>query len=481
MNRKRWAVAELAASDLDLAGTEVVEEDADLEFLEDRNLELLPLPPPADTVLVDTGQVAVCPHCAGERVGFGRYRERDKPRATNQLRNWNHKHGYKGPPYCKACSESFRSHLLRPGRNPRNGCSRMQPCADCAKVLAHFAGQSPADVFAQFDADRVARGAEHQGSVAPDSRREDSASSAPTPTPVPDASMMGVQSPPTRRDSKRRRLATSAVAVALCVVATVSTSWQQSLSHQQGNVQMGATRQLRGMNDSSTEALGHGMAFEMFVGGNWHNNSETQVCCPTCCNKLPAVPPWVPLRYIFPYMATDYSAIAMPSPATLSTAHYADRFLDHLFVFEETERDYYAGSYWDLQHEHQGTLRPVRVDATCGVTTWVTEHLPLSLPGPSRTLMASVVRHLQHGHGGRLLPSPPHMRTGLVLATSITTPVVIAGCAGGWWGSSRSNLKGSIARAAATHFVIRPVLGIALAGLADVLDPSLMFGIRHEV
>ena len=117
-NQKQWVLSEVA--DLDLDGTMVVEEDADLDFLEDRNLELLPLPPPADTGVVYTGEAApaVCPHCNGERVGFGRYRERDKPRATNLLRNWNHKLGYNGPPYCKACSESFCSHLIRLQNKP---------------------------------------------------------------------------------------------------------------------------------------------------------------------------------------------------------------------------------------------------------------------------------------------------------------------------------------------------------------------------
>ena len=71
------------------------------------------------------------------------------------------------------------------------------------------------------------------------------------------------------------------------------------------------------------------------------------------------------------------------------------------------------------------------------------------------------------------------MRTGLVLATCVSTFVIVARCAS-YWGSWRSSWKSSIAGATATHCVIRPVLGLALAGLADVLDPSQDFGIRHD-
>ena len=96
----------------------------------------------------------------------------------SQQAMWNAKHGYVGRPYCKACSESFRSHLLKPGRTARNGCCRdavrrpviphdscnfcsclhglteergsSQPCSHCAKILAGFDRSAP-QVFAEVD------------------------------------------------------------------------------------------------------------------------------------------------------------------------------------------------------------------------------------------------------------------------------------------------------------------------------------------
>ena len=61
----------------------------------------------------------MCVLCVGAGVRFSR------------------RHGYRGPLYCKSCSESFRSHLLI-GRHakPRSGCTRAQPCNHCSKVRA---------------------------------------------------------------------------------------------------------------------------------------------------------------------------------------------------------------------------------------------------------------------------------------------------------------------------------------------------------
>ena len=499
-NQKRSATT-ADVVDLDLADAN------SLDFLEDGSLDLLPPPPPADaadTAAVDTGgPAAVCPHCTGERTGFGRYRERDKPRATNQLRMWNHKHGYNGPPYCKACSESFRSHLLRPGRNPRNGCSRMKPCNDCAKVLAHFGDQTPADVFAHFDAARVVRGLEHQGEAVAAAQVDACARPTTIATSVPDANgVLMHDSSQTLPDSKRRKVV-SALAVAVCVVATVTTSWRQtSLSQHQGSSLVGAARQLRALNGSSaallpTEIPGE-LPFEMFA-----SDGDAPVCSPSSCNKLPAVPAWVPLRFIFPYFATDYSFIAKPSPGTLSTAHAqaAMTFTDHFLSLVDAQREYYVGSYWDGHHEHQGTFRPIKYRCHLGAdmsrlksavqSALGAGHLRakeagmLHAPeGPPQEDEPALRNNDSDGENWsdhhRQLPSPPHMRTGILLATPATTLVIAAGCLrswGAWWRS----WKTSAASAATIHCMLRPMLALAIAALADVLDPSLQFGIKHEM
>ena len=60
------------------------------------------------------------------------------------------KYGYAGVLYCKACSESFRSHLARTQTKALNGCSRREPCDHCSKVLAEF-NCSREQVFRRFD------------------------------------------------------------------------------------------------------------------------------------------------------------------------------------------------------------------------------------------------------------------------------------------------------------------------------------------
>ena len=492
--------------DLDLADTIAVEDADNLDFLDDGSLDLLPPPPPADAAdaaVADTGRgPVVCPHCTGERTGFGRYRERDKPRATNQLRKWNHTHGYSGPPYCKACSESFRSHLLRPGRNPRNGCSRMRPCSDCAKVLAHFGDQSPADVFARFDAARAVRGPEHQGSAVVATQLDGCARPTPIATPISEAN--GVMRHPSLPDSKRRKVA-SALAVALCVVGTVTTSWRQtSLAQHNGNSLVGAARQLRALNGSSAALLDRSAeTLGGVTSGMSASDGDAPVCRPSSCNKLPAVPAWVPLRFMFPYFATDYSVIAKPSPGALSTAHvHAFMTLTDRFArFHGPQREYYVGSYWDGRHEHQGTFRPIkRCQLLQHWKHWKPSYSAVQ-PALGALGAAGFLRvkeaeeppqddepalHNNDSDGEnwfehqRQLPSPPHMRTGILLVTPATTLVIAAGCFGSWgawWGS----WKTGAASAAVIHWMIRPMLALAIAALADVLDPSLEFGIKHEL
>jgi hypothetical protein len=87
----------------------------------------------------------------------GRCKARDKPRKDNRLGMWYRKYGYDGQPYCKACSESFKSHLVQQKTRPRCGCVRSEPCGDCTKVLNGFSGMSHADVFHKFDAEKSSR------------------------------------------------------------------------------------------------------------------------------------------------------------------------------------------------------------------------------------------------------------------------------------------------------------------------------------
>ena len=149
----------------------------DLDFLLDEaNLAMLPASPdldddaaglvaaagPASAAGTPPRPEGACPFCtrhdhtaaAADNTAreVGRNKRRQAPRKENPLALWNAKHGYAGPPYCKACSESFRSHLLRAkGKNkPRSGCSRANPCDACSKILAQF-DRSPAVVFEQYD------------------------------------------------------------------------------------------------------------------------------------------------------------------------------------------------------------------------------------------------------------------------------------------------------------------------------------------
>eukprot|EP01043_Picozoa_sp_COSAG02_P063052 COSAG02_NODE_8843_length_2423_cov_1.361446_1_plen_628_part_00 len=92
------------------------------------------------------GATAACPHCS-RTVGQG---ESVNSRKNNSLGMWNSKLGYAGPPYCRACSESFRSHLLRHTDRPLARCSRATPCDACLRILLYFKC-TPEQVFAQHD------------------------------------------------------------------------------------------------------------------------------------------------------------------------------------------------------------------------------------------------------------------------------------------------------------------------------------------
>ena len=63
------------------------------------------------------------------------------------------KYGYCGADYCKACSESFRSHLFRTGA-AQNGCRREAPCDHCGKILAQF-DCSVAQIFERVERART--------------------------------------------------------------------------------------------------------------------------------------------------------------------------------------------------------------------------------------------------------------------------------------------------------------------------------------
>ncbi len=504
----------------ELACAESVDvEAANLAFLDDANMLLLPLPT-GESSTTEIREPEDCPHCSGERLGYGRYQAREKSRSSNPLRPWNQKHGYTGPAYCKACSESFRSHLLRSGRNPRNGCSRIQPCADCSKILSHFAGLTPTQVFARYDA------------------------SLATPGGRCPARVDSVAQPDEFPRLKKRKQSAATLAVALCVACMVSSGRQESASYPtDSSAHGGAQRQLRNLYHDhgylqASSANETNTALEAALTGSGDaEHLIPQMCCPTCCNELPAVPSWVPLRWFFPYMATDYSAVI--KPAMLSTRR-AQRFLDALSPFEVIDHQGYVGRHWDGQHEHgnawrQLELQPQGFFLVSGrvLLGHATLNDLLNIPGlqdcrrvmralgffgsdvrrqsssstvllsesneakfaasvqgdPGTTAAETMQQRSISGTGGgemvwiksrRFLPSAPHIRTGLVVATIITTIVIATGWTG-QWGRWRKNWKCAAACTSFIHLVCRPVLGIGFAALADVLDPSLAFGLRHEL
>ena len=85
---------------------------------------------------------------------FAQYLPRSEVRKENRLAAWYAKYGYSGPPYCKACAESFNSHLLKQAvRSSRAKCTRDQPCDRCTCILDGFKIQ-PQELFATVDAQR---------------------------------------------------------------------------------------------------------------------------------------------------------------------------------------------------------------------------------------------------------------------------------------------------------------------------------------
>jgi hypothetical protein len=98
------------------------------------------------------GATAACPHCS-RTIHQGKSVH---SRKDNSLGMWNSKLGYAGPPYCRACSDSFRSHLLRHTDRPLARCSRATPCDACICILVHFTC-TPEQLFAQYDRTKRAR------------------------------------------------------------------------------------------------------------------------------------------------------------------------------------------------------------------------------------------------------------------------------------------------------------------------------------
>eukprot|EP01043_Picozoa_sp_COSAG02_P042571 COSAG02_NODE_3628_length_6450_cov_12.534876_3_plen_363_part_00 len=164
--------------------------------------------PTPSTVAEQEGCPARCPFCGnvpivpgrvvptkedrrpvGGVLEKGRYKVRAAPRKENRLAQWQvinvssspmclpsgwikpravlrcryAKYGYTGVLYCKACSESFRSHLTRTQTRALNGCSRVDPCDHCTKVLSEF-DCSREQVFERFDNNRAVKAAKRRKS-----------------------------------------------------------------------------------------------------------------------------------------------------------------------------------------------------------------------------------------------------------------------------------------------------------------------------
>jgi hypothetical protein len=116
---------------------------------------------------IPAGESAMCPYCQAaviidgemapelgddaQKRRFARYRPRPSKRKDNRLASWYVKYGYSGPPYCKGCSESFNSHLLRQNAQAaRASCSRGQPCQPCKSILSNFSIDTEG-VYHKFD------------------------------------------------------------------------------------------------------------------------------------------------------------------------------------------------------------------------------------------------------------------------------------------------------------------------------------------
>ncbi len=85
---------------------------------------------------------------------FARYAPRTNARKSYRLTLYYCKFGYQGPRYCRACAESFNSHLLRQAvRSQRAACTRSDPCEQCTMILRHF-DTPKEELFEEVDAAR---------------------------------------------------------------------------------------------------------------------------------------------------------------------------------------------------------------------------------------------------------------------------------------------------------------------------------------
>ncbi len=506
---------------------ELMVESDDLKFLEDKNMRMLPrlatpdvedrvyeskplddrghpVHPlaapvrPASYIVGDTkdddaqhGAEAGCPFCTSANLDErARYRKRQRPRKENPVAFWNNKHGYTGPAYCKACSESFRSHLLRPGRNPKNGCSRTYPCGDCQKILAHFDKTS---IVAMFSDDN-------------------------------------------RRPKKRRSTTTALAGLAvLCVVAVVTNTWDR-YAQKLGSRQLRSATQPASL--SSSQAVDHEWSSTLQTLTVGATSIETpKTCCTTCCRILPSVPSWVPMRFVFPFAATDYSMIQLSADFTdaidaTSSKTTATATSNVTIRDGHWHRRYYYREHchtrhgWrsrgvDDRHHHVHTnlmskARFVRKMEGARLNNWgpfgtgvlglflhqagtirdcdVTEHsnVPSNATIPfdaARKILTAIsdtdndkdgesLHGSDHGadvgpsHCTRaripILPSPPHLRLGLVLAALVF-------CIGCFVGHCSWKVHAGL------FLIVRPLVALGIGWFAGWLDPTLDFGIRHEL
>ena len=90
--------------------------------------------------------------------------------------------GYAGPPYCTACSTSFRNHIIRRRGGIRTGCSRESPCLDCERVLSHFGNR---EMALERMGSGAAAAAAAVGQAKASRAQEDAAAASAAPPPAP--------------------------------------------------------------------------------------------------------------------------------------------------------------------------------------------------------------------------------------------------------------------------------------------------------
>lgn len=96
--------------------------------------------PICERSIAGCGQLPISKHSAMSTGGrFAHYTPRVTARKDNRMAAWYTKYGYKGPRYCKACAESFASHLLKKAvRSETVVCTRTEPCRRCTILLGYF-------------------------------------------------------------------------------------------------------------------------------------------------------------------------------------------------------------------------------------------------------------------------------------------------------------------------------------------------------